>query len=69
MQFGEFIESYKQSLMSDSSGISEGQNANRNVNSKDCAHENSERIENTIGKWSRGYLHYMMGKNLSTFFP
>jgi hypothetical protein len=37
------LECCKQSLMSDSDEISKDQNANRNMNSKHCAHEASNR--------------------------
>jgi hypothetical protein len=53
--------------MDDSGGSSEGQNAERNADRKDHAHEVSNAIKDSFGNWSRGHSRFV-AKNLSTFF-
>jgi hypothetical protein len=45
----ESLECCKQSLMGNSSGSSEDQSANRNTDSKDCAHEVSDGNKDSTG--------------------
>jgi hypothetical protein len=42
--------------MSDLGGSSEDQNANRNSNSKDCAHEVLDGNEDSMEIWSRDFM-------------
>jgi hypothetical protein len=57
----------QQSLMGDSGGSSEDQNADRNVDSKDCAYEGSDGDKDSFGKVNRSNLCYFVAKNLSAF--
>jgi hypothetical protein len=45
------------------------QNAERNVDSKDCVLNVSNQNEDCIGNWSRDHSCYIEAKNSSTFFP
>jgi Golgi nucleoside diphosphatase len=51
---GKALHCYKWNIMADSSGSSDDQNTNRNVDSKDCAHEVSDgnRTLMDIGLWA-----------------
>jgi hypothetical protein len=49
MQAREALEWCKQSLMGDSGGSSDDQNANTNADSKDCTHEVSDGNKDSIG--------------------
>jgi hypothetical protein len=64
----ENLECYQQSLTDDSSGSSEGQNANRNVDKK-SVHEVSYGKEDSIGNWPRGNSCFILEKNWFTFCP
>lgn len=55
-------------LMSDSGGISEDQNDDKNVESKVCAHEISEGSKESIGNWARIHLCYILTKSFP-YFP
>jgi hypothetical protein len=48
---------------------SENQNADRNTDNKDCAHEVSDGNEDSTGNWTRGHLHYSLAKSLPAFCP
>jgi hypothetical protein len=56
----ERLECCKQSLMGDSCGSSEEQNAYRNEDCDGKVHEGRN--------WTRGYLCYILAKNLSIFY-
>jgi hypothetical protein len=63
----ESLECHTEGLISDSGGSSEDQNANRNVDSRDCARKVSVGHKNSVGSWTRGHLCYILEKNLTTF--
>jgi hypothetical protein len=48
---------------------SEHQDADKNMDSKDCAHEISDTNKGSIGKCTRNHLCYTLAKKLSTFCP
>jgi hypothetical protein len=56
-------------LMGAFSEISEDQNTNRNVESKDCVHDVSELNEDYIVNYTGGYACYIMAKKLLSFCP
>jgi hypothetical protein len=53
----------QQSLMGNSAGGSEDQNANRNVDNKDCAQETSGASEDSVGSCTRGHRCCVTMKN------
>jgi hypothetical protein len=56
-----------QSLLGDSGGSSEDQNAGENANNKDCVHEISDGNKDSICNWTSGHSCYIVEKNLSIF--
>jgi hypothetical protein len=59
----------KWSLVEDSGGNSEDQNSNRHVDTEDCAHEVSNKNEDSIGNWAKSHSCYMLTKSLSILCP
>jgi hypothetical protein len=55
---------YKQRLRGDSVGSSEDQNADRNADSKDCAHKVSGRSLDSVGNWTRACSCYILVKSV-----
>jgi hypothetical protein len=53
--------------MCNSGGSSEDQNASRNMESKNFAHEVSYGNKDSIGYWTRRYVCYILAKILCTF--
>jgi hypothetical protein len=66
---GERLECSEQNLMSDCDGKLRRSNADRNVDSKDHAHEVSDKNENSIGNLTRQHACDIVANNLSKFCP
>jgi hypothetical protein len=64
MQTREALECCEQSSVDESAGSSEDQNADRNVDSKDCAHGFQIGMRSLFGMDYRPLLYYMLAKNL-----
>jgi hypothetical protein len=64
----ESLERYKQSSVGNSGGNLE-QNTNMNLDSIHCARKISDGNENSVGKWTRDYSYFILGKHMSTFYP
>jgi hypothetical protein len=40
-----------------------------NLDSIHCARKISDGNENSVGKWTRDYSYFILGKHMSTFYP
>jgi hypothetical protein len=63
------LQCYKHSLMGNSVGNSEEQNADRNMDNKDSAHEVSDGNQDSIRNWTGDRVCYTVAKHVSTFSP